>query len=276
MKCYKCGVEIGQEFEVCPVCGTKVVPATSPAANKVLTVLRDKLFLAICILLSISCGATVLNGDGFPITAILAMIFLWITYSKGREGIVNVRSMRNVSGVVYAEYIITNVVAVIFAVLGILMGVLVSLVGTSKELMTAYMQGFDLNLYGSPIDITEAIAVGMGWLVAGLFIFIGAIILIINIFAWKKLHGFVKSVYVGVQTGGATPVINAKIARTWLWVFGIFSAVGALGSLFDFLALVSSGCSATAYILGAILVDRYFVLNKTVEEVEQVSQYGEN
>ncbi len=272
MKCYKCGVELGQEFAVCPVCGTTVPRASSPAANNVLAALKDKLFLAICILLSISCGASVLGGGGFPITTILAMIFLWITYSKGRDGFVDVRSMRWVSGTVYAEYIITNVVAILLAVLGVLMGALVSLVGTSKELMDAYMQGINLNLYGSPINITETIAVGLGWMVAGLLIFIGAIILVINLFAWKKLHGFVKSVYVGVQNGGATPVINAKIAKTWLWVFGIFSAVGAFSSLFDFFALVSSGCVAAAYIVGAVLVDRYFV---SVRTVEQVNQYGE-
>lgn len=272
MKCYKCGTELGEGFVTCPVCATPVMPETSPVANKVLTVIKDNLFLAICILLSVACGASVLGGEGFPITSILAMIFLWITYSKGREGIVNVKSMRSVSGVVYAEYVIANVVAITLAVVGFLFGGLISFVGTSKELINAYMQRFDLNLYGSPIDITEAIALGLGWLVAGLFILIGAITLIVNLFSWKKLHGFVKSVYVGVQNGGVTPVVNAKIARAWLWVFGILSGIGALGSFYDFFVLLSSGCSAVAYILGAILIDRYFVEKEIAEIPVEINE----
>lgn len=275
MKCYKCGNEIGDGFEYCPICTAPIV-LNSPAANKVLTVLKDRLFLAVCILLSVSCGATVLSGNGIPITALLAMIFLWITYSRSKNGIVDVKNMRCVSGVVYAEYVITNVVAIILAVAGILLGVAVSLVGTSTELMQSYMQGFTVSGLPFDIDITDAFALGMGWVVAGLFIFISAIMLVINIFAWKKLHAFVKSVYVGVQNGGATPIVNARIAKTWLWVFGIFSVLSTLGSLPDVFALVANGCSAAAYIIGAVLVDRYFVSNKTVEEIEQVSQYGEN
>ncbi len=258
MKCYKCGNEIGEGFEVCPVCAAPLMP-TSPFANKILTVLKDKLFLVICILMSVSCVTSVFSGGGLPLIAILATIFLWITYSKGREGIVNVGSMRSVSGVVYAEYIIINVCAIIFAVVGILLGGLISLIGTSTELMQSYMEGFSISGLPVEIDITEALAIGLGWVVAGLFVFIGAIMLVVNIFGWRKLHGFVKSVYVGVQNCGTTPVVNARVAKIWLWVFGIFAAIGALGSMSSFLLLISNGCAAATYIIGAILVDRYFV-----------------
>lgn len=272
MKCYKCGTELGEGFATCPVCATPVMPETSPVANKVLTVIKDNLFLAICILLSVACGASVLGGEGFSITSILAMIFLWITYSKGREGIVNVKSMRSVSGVVYAEYVISNVVAIMLAVVGFLFGGLISFVGTSSLYIKAFMDAMSVKLNGIVVDVTEAIALGLGWLVAGLFIFIGAVTLIVNLFSWKKIHGFVKSVYVGVQNGGATPVVNAKIARAWLWIFGILSAIGVLGSFYDLFVLLSNGCSAVAYILGAILVDRYFVEKEIAEIPVEINE----
>lgn len=258
MKCYKCGNEIGDGFEYCPICAAPILP-NSLIANKVLTVLRDNLFLAICVLLSVVCGASILVGEGFPITTILAMIFLWITYSKAKDGIVNVKSMRWVSGVVYAEYVITNVVAIILAVAGVLLGVAVSFIGNSNLYLKSFVDAMAANFYGLSFSMTEALAIGIGWIVAGLFVFISAIMLVINVFAWKKLHGFVKSVYVSVQTGGATPVVNAKIAKTWLWVFGIFSALGTIVSFYNIFALVSNGCATAAYIIGAVLVDRYFV-----------------
>ena len=266
MKCCKCQVEIGEGFSTCPVCGTPIMP-TSPLANKVLTIFKDNLFLTLCVLLSVSCGATILGGNGVPITTLLAMIFLWIVYSKARNNIVDVKNMRCVSGVVYAEYVIINVVSILLAVVGIILGVGVGFVdAVAGEVMDAYMNSFHANIGGVPFDLTETFAVGMGWLTAGLFIFVAAILLVVNLFAWKKLHGFVKSVYVAVQNGGATPIVNAKIAKAWLWVFGIFSAVGTLGSFYNPLALLSSGCSTAAYIIGAILVDKYFV-EKPVEEI---------
>ena len=265
MKCYKCGNEIGEGFEVCPICATPVVVTTSPVANKVLTVFRDDLFIAICVLLSVSCGATIFSGNGVPLTSLLAMIFLWITYSKSRHGIIDVKNMRCVSGVVYAEYIIMNVCAIILSACGITLGATLSVIGNNSLYLKSFADAMTANVYGLAFTLTETIAVGMGWLIAGLFIFIGAIILLISFFAWKKLHSFVKSVYVGVQNGGQTPVVNAKIAKTWLWVFGIFSAIGSLGSLPNVLAFVAGGCSAAAYIIGAILVDRHFVEREVCE-----------
>lgn len=264
MKCYKCGFEAEQDFEACPVCATYVTPV-NPVANKVLSLIKDKLFLVLCILLTISCAATIFSGSGFPVTALLTVIFLWIVFSKGQEGIVDAKAMRCVSGVVYAEYVIMNVLAVLFAVLGILMGVLMSFISSSTELMQAFVQGFSISGLPFDIDVTNALAVGIGWAVAAACVFFAAIVFVINLFAWKKLHGFVKSVYKSVESWGTTPVINAKVAKIWLWVFGILSAVGALGSFADILVFAGNGAAAAAYIIGALLVDRYFVEKETFE-----------
>lgn len=260
MKCFNCGYESEQDFQFCPFCSAQV-PPPNPAANKVLAILKDKLFLTICILLSIVCSATVFNGNSLPVTTILAVIFLWITYAKGRNGFVNVSTMRAVSGVVYAEYVITNVVAVILAVVGVLMGILAAVANGNQQIMQTYFKDTIFTFNKTPIQLTEDTIIGICWIFAGLFVFISAITLVVNIFAWKKLHGFVKSVYKCVESGGATPVINADTAKTWLWVFGIFTALGVLVPLLDAnpWMLLYQGCTSASYIIGAILVDRHFV-----------------
>lgn len=258
MKCYKCSNEIGDGFEYCPICATPIMP-NSPAANKAMSIFKDKLFLVICILLSAGAGLAILSGGGLPLIQILGVIFLWITYAKSREGIVNVGSMRSFSGVVYANYIVLNVLAVLLAVLGLLLGGLIALIGTSTELLEAYVESFYLSFNGETINATEAIAIGSGWLVSALLVFAGVILFVLNIFSWKKIHGFAKSFYLNVQTGGETTIINANVTRAWLWVYGIFSAISALGSISNVLVMVANGCGAAAYIIGAILIDKHFI-----------------
>ena len=83
MKCSNCGYESQEDFIYCTNCGTAVAdaPAVSlnPVADKVLAVLKDRLFLVICILMSVSCVAA-LMCESIPIINILLTIFLWLTY----------------------------------------------------------------------------------------------------------------------------------------------------------------------------------------------------
>lgn len=272
MKCYKCQTELGEGFAVCPVCGTAFAPS-GPAANKILEILRDKLFLTLCILLSVSFGATVLSGSGIPITSLLFVIFLWIVYSKAKKGVVDVANMRNVSGVVYAEYIIMNVSAILLIVCGVLFGFLFSFVSESAEATDAMMQGIKIGLAAAeiPFEITQTLAVVIGWVLAVFFAVVGVITLLVSIFAWRKLHRFVKSVYTGVQNGGQTPVVNVKTAKNWLWVFGIINALSALSSLlsFNIFTIAATGCAAAAFIVGAQLIEKHFIAKPAQPEYEQ-------
>ena len=126
MKCNNCGFESEQEFNYCKQCGApinigQVQPVSlNPAADRILPALKDKLFLTMCILFSAAC---VLNMalDGIPAITILFTVFMWIVYADARKGIVNERHLRNISGTVYASYILGNVVSILFLVVGGLM-----------------------------------------------------------------------------------------------------------------------------------------------------------
>ncbi len=270
MKCYRCGYEVEEGIEYCPFCTAPVTP-TSATANKVLSILKDKLFLAICVLLSVSVGAAFLQSGSPSVVTLLAMIFLWINYAKGRKNVVHANYMRLVSGVVYAEYVLTNVAAIILAVCGILLGFLIPLFSSDPKTLAAMTQGFNTAFYASgltlPFELTDADIIGIFWILAALFVLMGAIELVLNIFARRKIHRFVKSLYKSVEDGGITPIINAGVAKVWLWVFGITQGLTALSNLltFDFLISLSSACSAAAYIVGAVLVNKYFVENHPAE-----------
>ena len=54
--------------------------------DKVLGAIKDKLFLIICILLSISCVLS-FAGSEMPLIILLAVIFLWIIYSGSKNNI---------------------------------------------------------------------------------------------------------------------------------------------------------------------------------------------
>lgn len=60
-----------------------------------------------------------------------------------------------------------------------------------------------------------------------------------------------------VQNNNLDFIENIGAAKTWLWVFGIFSCVEALGSAGDFLTFAGAGCLAVSTILAAVLVGKY-------------------
>ena len=131
MKCIKCGFESAEDFNFCPVCSEPQTPVESvsinPAADVVMPALKDNLFLAICILITIYCGLALVSGT-LPLIQVLTTIFLWLVYSQSKEGFVSENHLRNVSGTVYAGYVINNVVFGIIAFCGIIIGGLFSLI----------------------------------------------------------------------------------------------------------------------------------------------------
>lgn len=257
MKCYKCGNEVEEGREVCPVCEASVINP-SPLASKMLSLINGKGFIAICALLTISAASMLLSMQGAPVFVILGAIFLWIIYSKGKIGIVDVGSMRCFSGVVYAQYIFMNVLAAIIAVFGIILGAATAISGTSPELLNALKESMHFNFNGINITVTESMAIGFGWIMAASFVFASVVVIVVNLFSWRKTHRFVKSVYTSVQTDGTTPIVNVGAARAWFWVLGVMMALNALGSTLNILLLVSYGSLSAAYIIGAVLVDKHF------------------
>lgn len=260
MKCIYCNFENEQDFAYCPGCGASQTPVISlnPAADKILCALKDKCFLAICILLSISCGLSIVEGN-LPLINILATIFLWITFSKSRNGIADKSSLRNVSGTVYAQYIINYILFSFVFLLGILIAFLFNVINGTPELLDEVIAEFNM-LDDSYINIVESIFSISGFVIMALFTFIAVIGILINVFSMRKIHRLAKSVYEATEDPN-TDFKCANAAKIWLFIFGVCTAITAASSLFggEFLAAVNSGCSAAAQIIAGLLINKYLL-----------------
>lgn len=261
MKCTNCGFESQENFKFCAICGTQaLVDETTnpnPAANKVLAALRDKLFLVICILITVSCAFSTING-ALPVIEILLTIFLWLTYSQSRNDIADERYLRCVSGTVYAGYIVTNVLSIIIIVCGILISVLLGVLTTNAEFIDALSTELyaDLPFFN---NLPQAILATAWWIIGISFVILGVLILVINLIGMKKIHRFAKSVYQGVATNNPT-FANPRSAKNWLIFFAVCEGISTLSSLKpDLIASIASACSTAAIIIAVILINKCFV-----------------
>lgn len=267
MKCKNCGYESEKDFAYCVNCGAaaEYEPVAepislNPAADKVLAPLQTGLFLAVCILMTVSTATSIICGS-IPLINILITIFLWCVYSSAQKGYADVNQLRNISGTVYASYVITNVLAGIFAVLGVLCAALISQLNIYDFIELFEDFSLELSDYGiSLYDLSRGITSLVGVIIAIMFIFIAALIFVINILGVKKIHRFVKSVYMGVAYQNPN-FEKAVAAKNWIMVFAVFSAISALGdfSIFGIMSFAASGCQSAALIIVYILIDRYFV-----------------
>lgn len=267
MKCNNCGYEAEGEFAYCPSCGSSQNPvvAEAPAepvntaATRVLTALKDKLFLALCILVSVSCAMT-LFSSGPDVISILFTIFLWLTFAKAQQGVADEKYLRCISGTYYAHYVILNVAAIIMIVAGILcssvLNVLLadeSFVGEISGMLDGYAPGVGSQLSG-------LFTAGLGILFMIIFILAGVIMLLINLFSNRYIHRFAKSVYQSIEAG-QLQLQHINAAYGWLWVFGIFSGISCLSNLAsgNVLLILSSGTNAAASIIAALLVKKHLL-----------------
>lgn len=264
MKCSNCGYESQEDFIYCTNCGTAVsgAPAVSlnPVADRVLAALKDKLFLVICILMSAATVLPIISGGGLPIINILITIFLWLTYAQSTKNYANPDHIRGISGTVYASYIINNVLAVILVVCGFIVALTFGIVADVAELIDIIKlelnnAGVDLATFGLGEEIFSII----GWALGFVFVLAGAVMLVFNILGMRKIHRFVKSVYVGILTqNGAFE--KPRAARNWLIFFAVcscISTVSALGG--NIMTLIANGSLAAAEILAIIIINKYFL-----------------
>ena len=272
MKCNKCGFESERDFEYCMNCGAasrdnNAVPveavSLNPAADRIMSALKDNGFLVLCILMSISCLMS-LSG-GLPLINILLTIFLWLTYADAQKGFANEKHLQCVSGTVYASYIVTNVASIILIVCGVLLGVVLEMLAGTAEFVEGFNEAisqYDLGEFVfSYEDIPQAFMGLVGVLIGVVFAVIGAIAMVINILGMRKIHRFAKSVYQGIMCQNPN-FENPRAAKNWLMVLGVLSAIGAVVSLLsEPVTAIASGCEAAAAIIASVLIDKHLTEN---------------
>ncbi|MBE6729393.1 MAG: hypothetical protein E7568_04070 [Ruminococcaceae bacterium] len=264
MICRHCGFEANEDFKFCPKCGKDssfVTPTIilNPATAKITSSLRDNLFLVICILMTCACGLGVISG-GLPLINILLTIFLWLGYSKFKKGIIDVTPLKNISGTVYASYVITNVCYIILIVCGVILTLLLGLIANNRTAINEIVEiiGSEFPVFlNIPYALYAVLAI-----VIGVAILIGAVAgLLINILGLRKIHRFAQSVYKMILNEAAD-FYNPRAAKNWLIAFGVFMVVSAVTSIgTSFFAALSNGCNAAACFISASLINKYFLSN---------------
>ena len=267
MKCNNCGNEIVENSAFCTFCGSpvsQVEPAEAPTSavrQKLLDIFKDKLFLVLCILVSVSTVFSIANSD-IPLLLILFTIFLWLIYAKAAKNTVDIKNMRCVSGTIFASYVITWVVIGLLGLVSVV-GIVFSLViGNTAELesiMQEILSEIDYSVNGLEI-LSGITAASFMIVVAVAFItvlIVCVIAIIVNIFGMRSLHKFARSLYISAQIDNFC-IEKLNAAKSWLLVFGICNCITALPCLDNFKAFLTSGCLGAAYIIAYVLIKKHF------------------
>ncbi len=286
MKCNNCDFESQNNFAFCPQCGAAQgnmpqnepemtqAPAPAPeaqifytptpqntAANtgtvseRILTALKDNLFLTLCILFSVSTAFSIFSGS-ISVINILFTVFLWLTYSKAYNGIASKEYLRFTSGTVFASYIVNYVIAGALAFVGLLVMIFgASSSGLMAKIMQyiSYESGFGYGNLAGGLMTAAAILIGV------VFIIAAAAVAVVNFFATHNIHLFTQSVYKSLEKGEPC-FVKTNTAQIWLMVLGILSALGAVSSLFsgNLISFIASGSGAAAEIIASIMIKKYF------------------
>lgn len=267
MKCINCGFEAETDFAYCPSCGTCQSPdapevSAAPAnqvAMRILPALKDKLFFVLCILMSVSCGLTLISS-GPDVFSILFTIFLWLTYAQANKDIADAKYLRCISGTYYAYYVILNVAAIIMIVAGVIFSSALNVLLADSSFVSEITGALDSYASGIGTRLAGLFAAGMGMLFMIIFVLVGVIMLVINLFSTRYIHRFAKSVYKSIEAG-QLELKHINAAHIWLWIFGICSGISCLGNLAsgNLLLILGSGASAAAPIIAALLVKKYLI-----------------
>lgn len=258
MKCNDCGFEQAEGFSYCPKCGAGPQPVAvsqNPAAVAILAALKDKLFLVVCILMSASCILS-LAADGLPLIAILSTVFLWLAYAQSRKDIADPKHLRCVSGTVYAEYVILNVVAVLVLVMGMIFAVAFGSLAGNLAFVDTLLEGF-IEMDDSIAELAGIFSLVSGGVLMVIFTLAAVMIAVLNIFSLRYIHRFAKSVYQSIENG-VLELKHVGAAQTWLFIFGGFSALSALGTLGeDPVTSLGNSVHAAIFIISGLLIRKY-------------------
>lgn len=234
-------------------------------------------FLVLCIFMSVAVGASVLMFS-FNVFNILFLVGLWMLRSaamssnaSGFGSPLSILKILNLITVIFnwVSVALTVLAAGIFCLLGMFMPPLEEIFAETDiaDMFNGLNEG--LALYGFDVTFDEfqdgfyAVAdflASGGLILIGVIIFIIAIFLaLFNIFCYHAIYRCSKSVAKSLLTGEKN---FEKVTATanWLLVLGIFSGIGALGSLAAYGIVSCAVSSATAVVMfvASHVLKKYF------------------
>lgn len=231
--------------------------------NCVLDALKDNMFLAICILMSVSTIMSISSG-GLPLFNILFSVFLWLVYVSARKDVVNANQLRNISGVLYAKIVIGYIAAFMMFIMGIFTGAMVGLANVDSKGVEKAQEIFASTI-PRLIDITKWSLETLGIMVVVISTIYSISLFLINWLCIEKIHKFTKSVYQSGQRG----VVDSKYivpTKNCLLVFGILNAVWVVVSVIlyrnSIISFISEGCNTAMMILLSVLINKVFLSEK--------------
>lgn len=256
MKCMNCGYDNAENAGVCQGCGSILAVEQHSLPKRMLELLNDNIFMILCILYSVSIGFSFVS-ESFSVVRILMLIFLWMVFSKSKNGAIPSNSVSYISGTIFASYVIRLVLCCIVGLCGLLLAILTFAVDTTR-LWNMIDHGIR-SFIGADFGLFTELAKFYLLLISAALILFAVIGLCLNVFGWRTIHRFVQSIYKSLERGQIN-LVRCDAAQTWMMVFGILYAIsaviflknGSIASFFD------NGCLSAVFIMGRVLVRKYF------------------
>ncbi len=252
MRCINCGYENDENAHFCIKCGSSLAYNRNPLEGIMTQLVKDSLFTVMCILYTAGVVLLLISRE-LPIIKILMVIFLWLLSAQCKNGIVDSKYMRCISGTIFASCVVRCILGGLLVVFGFFLVAVAAMMETSSQWRKFY---YIISPY---IDRYSRIGGDYAYqflaIMAVMLIMAAIIFTIINVAGIRSIHRLAKSLYKSLDEGKWNIVCGS--ARTWLMVFGVFTGYGALtsGGVFS---LFGGGCVAAALILGSVLVKKYF------------------
>ncbi|MBQ0125821.1 MAG: hypothetical protein KBS59_05795 [Clostridiales bacterium] len=252
---------------------TEIVPETAQSTetktektSKFIEMFKSPLFLAICILLTVSAAFSLWNGS-FDILLVLMTVGVWLSYGKSKKGQSPFPGMNIASGVLKAEYIITWVACVMLFVAGLIFVIATAAVDVAfgdifaeiESELSVFGIGSEIEMLKEELDEILAI-VGLSYaaivdilliIIAIGMVFGAMIAVLLNVFCVNKLHIFAKSLCDN-EKDGFSEIKKISAAKNWCLALGIIVGISALVSGFDIslASLAAALCCSYAWIKG--------------------------
>ncbi len=292
MFCKKCGAEIHENAAYCVNCGEPVntepqqtepvyeqtpepvfMPEPeNPYKNAIRGLLRDPLYLASCICVTVGAAVGVLSLSVFSLNTvflILFSIFMWIVYTQAKKDTFADISLKNIRGTLKALKIVKIIEAVLLGISSIAIIAVSAFFGTVANLISwneirdeIASRGID-EVDEAIEEITEALGIGLTEAIKFLFILGAAVIviaLIISILEIAKLISPLQK-FAGSFEGETTPQFPPQKLHnlcSWLIVFTVFSAIGTLGTISDGKLFIANAAVTVSYVLAYTLIKKHF------------------